>query len=125
MVLGLTVCEKVIVEQGTGNVTLVSAFTKFVVNEFPTPPQKFAVYTALTAGLGDGTIELVVTNLETNEEIHAVQLPVHFADRLTELRVLFRIASCSFPAAGDYQLTLLIDGEWLAQRRIQVEARED
>jgi hypothetical protein len=36
-----------------------------------------------------------------------------------ELRVLFRVTSCIFPSPGAYQLTLLLNGEWLAQRRIR------
>jgi hypothetical protein len=125
VVLGLTVCEKIIVEERTKNVTLVSTFTKLVADELPTPPQKFAIYTVLTGAHGDGIIDLEIRSLETNEEISSNQMPAHFADRLMELRILFRVASCSFPSVGHYQVTLLLDGEWLAQRRIHVVQREE
>jgi len=125
IVLGLTLCEKVIIEEGTKNVTIVSTFTKLLVYEFPSLPQKFSVYTVLTEGLGHGIIDLVVRSLETNELVYQAQLPVRFTDRLLELRVLFRVRSCVFPSPGAYELTLLLDGEWLAQRRLQVVERED
>src|SRR5713226_1601719 len=118
VVLGLTICEKVIIEERTKNVTLVSTFSKLIAEEFPTAPQKFAVYTVLTEGTGEGIIALVVRSLETDEEVYRNEMRVAFPDRLMEMRVLFRVASCTFPAPGDYQLTLSIDGDWLAQRRI-------
>ncbi len=124
VVRGLTICEKVIVEEGTKNVTLVSTFTKLVVGEFPSPPQRFAVYTVLTEGEGAGTIDLVVTQLETSEKVFEGSLPVRFSDRLTELRILFRVTTCIFPEPGTYQITLLLDGEWLAQRSLRVVERE-
>jgi hypothetical protein len=124
VVLGLSICEKVIVEEGTRNVTLVSTFTKLVVGEFPSPSQKFAVYTVLTEGEGEGTIDLVVTQLETSEKVFEGSLPVRFTDRLMELRILFRVMTCVFPEPGMYQITLLLDGEWLAQRSLRVVERE-
>ena len=123
LALGLTVCEKAIVEEGTKNVTLMSTFTRLVVEEFPSLPQRFALYTVLTEGLGDGTIDLVIRNLDTNEEIFTAQMPIHFPDRVAEVRVLFRIHRCIFPAPGEYLCTLLLGDEWLAQRRLQVAER--
>lgn len=124
VVLGLTICEKVIVEEGTKNVTLVSTFTKLIVDDLPTPPQKFAVYTVLTKGVGDGRMKMVVTSLETDEVIYTNEFAVRFPNRLMEVRVLFRVTSCSFPRAGKYQITLFLDDEWLAERQIQVVERQ-
>jgi hypothetical protein len=61
LLLGLTLCEKVIVEESTKNVTLVSTF---------------------------------------------------------------RVNRCTFPLSGVYQLTLFLDGEWLAHRRLEVIERQ-
>jgi hypothetical protein len=56
VVLGLTICEKIIVEEGTKNLTLISTFNKINVDSFPSAPQKFNVFTVLTEGQGHGTI---------------------------------------------------------------------
>jgi hypothetical protein len=120
----MNVNRPAIVEEGTKNVTLVSTFTRIVVEEFPSLPQRFALYTVLTEGLGDGTMDLVIRNLDTNEEIFTAQMPVRFPDRVAEVRVLFRINRCSFPAPGEYLCALLLDDEWLAQRRLQVIERD-
>jgi hypothetical protein len=97
---------------------------RLVVEQFPSLPQKFVLYTVLTAGLGDGTIHLVVRHLDTNEEIFTAEMPVRFPDRVAEARVLFRINRCSFPAEGEYLCTLLLGDEWLAQRRMRVIRKE-
>jgi hypothetical protein len=123
--LGLAICEKVIVEERTRNVTLVSCFSKMRVEAFPSPPQKFALYAALTDGLGDATMDVVVTRVDTDEEIHSLQNRVHFRDRREELRVVIRINQCSFPVAGRYQITLFVDGDWIAHRELDVAPREE
>ena len=121
--LGLTLCEKVIVEEGTKNVTLVNTFTTMFVDEFPSPAQRFAVYAALTNGLGDATIELVLTHLETDNEIHARRMPLRFSDKLAEVRILYRMSEISFPEPGKYQFSLLVDGDWIAQRQFQLQEK--
>jgi hypothetical protein len=123
-VLGLTLCEKAIVEEHTRNITLVSTFSRFVLDEFPSPPQRFVLYIVLTGGLGRGIIDLVIRHVETDEENYTNRLQVDFPDRVGEVRVLFRINRCSFPRPGEYQLTFMLDGEWLAHRRLQVAERE-
>jgi hypothetical protein len=124
IVLGLTICEKAIVEEGTRNVTIVSTFTRLLMEEFPFPPQRFSVYAVLTEGIGDATILLTVTNLETDEEVDRIERSLRFPDRLAEVRLLFQIRECSFPIEGTYQITLYLDGDWLAQRRLQVRERQ-
>jgi hypothetical protein len=124
VVVGLTICEKVMVEQGTTNVTLVSTFTRLVVDEFPSPPQRFSLYAMLTEGLGDATKLLTVTNLETDGEVDRIKRNLRFPDRLEEVRLLFQIRERPFPVEGTYQITLLLDGEWLSERRLQVLGRQ-
>jgi hypothetical protein len=41
--------------------------------------------------------------------------------KVTEIRA----QRCSFPAPGEYLCTLLLNGEWLAQRRLRVAEKEE
>ena len=122
--LGLSLCETFVVEEGTSNVSLINTFHRRHVERFPSPPQQFGVYAVLTSGLGDATIELVINRLDTDEEIYVRRFPWHFSDRLMEVRILYRIKYCSFPKAGVYQATLLVDGDWIAHRRFQAALME-
>jgi hypothetical protein len=65
-----------------------------------------------------------VLRLETDEEVHNFMAPIHFADKLAELRVHFRIRDLVVPAPGRYQFTLTIDGEFIVQRVVEANYRE-
>jgi hypothetical protein len=118
--LGLAVCDYVIVEEKTKKISLIGTFAGIKANEFPATPSPFSVFAVLTDGSGDATIKLSVLQLETDEEIYAYQSQVHFPDPLAEVSFHLRLHHCVFPAAGTYQFTLLVDGEWVAQRRIRL-----
>jgi hypothetical protein len=68
--VGMALCDYVITEQKTNKVSLIGSFTRMAVREFPGFPDPFSVYAVLTDGLGDVTIELAVTRLDTGEEIY-------------------------------------------------------
>jgi len=118
--LGLTLCDYFIVEEGTKKVSLIGTFTGISVDHFPAVPQPFSVFSALIDGLGNATMRIEVTNLETGQEIYARDRPLHFPNRLTEIYVHYRIRQCRFPSSGWYQATLFVDNDWVAQRQIRV-----
>jgi hypothetical protein len=122
--LGLTLCEKVIVEERTRNTTIVSTFTKMFADEFPSPPERFALAAVLTGGQGEGTLDLVITRLDTDEETYSIRRQLRFPGRLAEVQVVFHLRDCSFPAPGQYDAILLVDGEWIARRKFSVQQRE-
>ena len=119
-VIGLLLCEQLVIEERTHNVTLVNCFTKCKAATFPSERQRFAVFAALTDGFGDIELKLVVQHLATEEEIYHALRTLRFADRLQEVRFLFRVTNCSFPAAGPYDVILFADGSELARHRIYV-----
>lgn len=123
--IGLALCEQAIVEETTRNVTLVNCFTRLNLREFPTVAQRLTVYAALTDGLGEARISLIVTRLDTLEEVYVYHDRLSFPDPLQEVRLLFRLQDCSFPAPGRYQVTLLADGELVAQHAFPVSAVEE
>jgi hypothetical protein len=114
--IGLSVCEQVIVEEKTRNVTLVNCFRRLHLRGFPSSPQRFAIHAIFAVGLGSGTIRLLVVRLETLEEVYAHDLRATFSNPLQEVRVLFRPSSLSFPAAGRYEISLRMEGVSLAHR---------
>jgi len=122
--LGLTLCHYFLVEEGTRKVSLVGVFSKLTSDQFPYVPPTFFVHAALTDGLGNATIDLVFTRLDTDEEVGVRRRQVRFANRLGELHVVFQVANLAFPVPGAYLFTLLVDGEWVAQRRLRVFSTE-
>jgi hypothetical protein len=116
----MTFCEKVIVEEESKNVTLVNCFSKLTVPHCPSPVVPLIVFAVLSDGQGKGTIELLLKPLQGEQVIGRWQAPVQLPDRSAEARVRFGIRDLSFPAPGKYQFTMLVDGEWIAQRNIEV-----
>jgi hypothetical protein len=122
--LGLTLCDYVLVEEGSKKVSLIGSFIGIRAAKFPFVPLPFCVFAPLTGGLGDGRVELSVTDLDSNEEIYSLVRALRFPDRFVEVHVLFRLSECEFPQAGSYLVTLLIDGDWIAHRRLRVYSME-
>ena len=122
--IGLTLCDYVIVEARTGKVSLIGTFKGIAAHQFPAGPQPFCVFAVLTDAVGDATIEIVISRLDTGEAIFENRTWLKFPDKLTEVEFFARLRQCSFPVAGTYQVTLLVDGEWVAQRRLQVYLKE-
>ncbi len=125
VVLGLTLCDYVIVEERTKKISLVGAFTGIAVDQFPTVVPPFSLFAVLTDGLGTGMIDGVANRLDTAEEVASYRGSLRFPDQLTEVSFHLRLRQFIIPAPGQYQFTLLIDGEWVAQRRFRVYERED
>ena len=118
--VGLTLCQSRIIEERTRNLTLVGTFLGFRASDFPFTPTPFHVVSSLIGGQGEGELGLTITHLETDDELFALYRRLTFPDRLTAVRVAFRLSTCVFPEAGTYVMTLLMDGEWVAQLRFEV-----
>jgi hypothetical protein len=121
--VGLTLCDHVLVEQGTKKVSLIGSFWEVGVERFPAVLPPFFVYAALTDGLGSGTLELVLSRLETDEEVFTYRSAITFLDQLSVLYVRLRVRNCSIPASGANQFMLLVDGALVAQRQLRVHLR--
>jgi len=122
--VGLSICEKVIVEEGTRNVSLISTFRRLRVREFPSRPRPFCVFATLLDGEGDATLNLEITDSATGGVVYAVERPISFPDRLTEVHVLFHVNDCEFHSPGIYQVALFVDGDWVAHRLLSVASAE-
>jgi len=121
---GLMLCDYVLIEQGTNNASLIGLFSSFRCRQFPYTPLPFRVFATLTGGRGDGMASLVVTQLETGTDIYRMDGRLFFADPLAEVRAWYRLAAIELPAEGAYQFTLLVDGEWVADRVIHASLLE-
>ena len=122
---GLTLCDYVMREEGTRKLSLVGTFGALMVTGFPSESHPFWVFVSLTDGLGEGNMELTITQLSTDEEIFAIRQAIRFPDRFADLEVLFRLDDCSFPEEGPYLFTLLVDDVVVAQRRVPVYSVEE
>ncbi len=122
--IDLIVCEQMIVEEKTHNVTLVNCLKRLKVRKVPSEPQRLVLFALLTDGLGAGEFRLTVSRPDTLEEILRRETRATFPDSLQHVRVFFR-ASLSFPIEGRYQIDLLADEEAIASRIFEVSVTEE
>lgn len=118
MVIGLLVCEQVIVEEGTRNVTPVNCFGRRTFASFPSKPIDLTVLAFLVEGMGEMSLEAVLQSLDNMDELGRLRYPVEFKDPLMEYRCVFRLRDFSVPRAGHYQISLIANGEIVSQRKL-------
>jgi hypothetical protein len=122
--VGLILCQQVIVEERTRNVTLVNSFGRLEVDGFPSSPQSFTVHAILTDGLGEVAIDLAIARLDTLETIYARSWRTTWENPLRVIHFLARVNSCSFPVAGWYQVSLAADNEPITRTVMNVIQRD-
>jgi hypothetical protein len=118
-------CEQVIFEEGTRNVTLVNCFRERHVRQIPSEPLSFVTYALLTEARGEITVTVVLQRLSDWEEVYRSNRIYRFDDPLKEYSCIIRMRNISFAEAGLYQMLLLSDGEFLAQRRFKISKKEN
>jgi hypothetical protein len=121
LALGLTICEDVVVEAPSRDVSLIRSFTGLPVEHFPTIARPLCVFSALTDGSGAADILLQVGHFsDTYEEVYRAHSQLAFPDPLRIVYYVMRLARCPLPGSGIYLFTLSANGFWLAQRSLRV-----
>src|SRR5262245_34403010 len=105
--VGLLLCQQAIVEERTRNLTLVNTYRRLVLEAFPSLPQRLTVHTVLTDGLGAMTLTLLVSRLDTMEEVYDQSGRVTLNDPLQEQYLLIRTSRLAFPIPGRYEFRLI------------------
>src|SRR5947209_4556589 len=107
----LLVCEKLIVERDSNNVSLINCHSIRRAAHFPSRPISFGVYGLLTNGYGSFTIHLDITRMDTGELIFQRVFPMVFPDRLRATDFACRINGFVFPIEGHYEIVLKANQE--------------
>jgi hypothetical protein len=116
-------CQHVIVEETTRNVSAVNCYTERYVERFPTVPLEFDVFAILAGGHGEVTLKLQVCRPDTLMPILSGNVSLDFPDPLQEVRFIMRKIRCIFPIEGKYQVELLADGEPIALTAVAIRLR--
>ncbi len=112
---GIRVCEKIIIEEGTRNYSLLNCFNHRSLPRVPSEPLDFFIHVALADGLGDMNMEVFITKLAEDDRLYHREAKMTLTDRLQEFRLTIHVRDLVFPAAGWYQVGLLFDGELVDQ----------
>jgi hypothetical protein len=120
-VVGLTLCEDVVADPATRNLSLIRSFTGLGTERFPAVARPFCVVASFADGSGEAEARLRVAVLEDGvEEVYQVRSRLSFPDRLRIVYYVMRLTRCPLPKAGLYLFTLELDGEWVAHHALRV-----
>jgi hypothetical protein len=122
--IGLVLCDQVIFERETQKPSLIGCFAGKAVRGFPSGPQRFELFAALTDGFGDVTIEATATRLETDEDVYARRVTIRFPDPLRVVHLRHRVHACEFPRAGVNLMALSVADVEIAACRLRVFKRQ-
>jgi hypothetical protein len=120
VLVGLTVCKEVIIDETTHHATLVNCLREVRSGEFPTGPRDYVVCCILTDGLGSADLTLEINDLSTTDEIYREVWRINLADPLREEWLLITAEKVSFPSPGRYEFVIRIDGEWFAHNTVKI-----
>lgn len=118
--IGILLCDRVIVDESSQNVTAVDCFNVRRLDSIPGESTFFAL-AWLAGGEGELSAEILINRLDTLEEVYRGAKTLTFKNRLHDARFQARIRSCMFPVAGYYEIILLIYGELIAHRKFRVQ----
>src|SRR5262245_20006235 len=99
--LCLILCERLAIDVARVQMNLIGLFHSRRFATFPTTPERFTVYAALN-GEGEGRLKLIVTRLETEEDVYSFTRWFAFPDRQVIVDLEIPVTRCAFPAAGRY-----------------------
>jgi len=119
----LYICEKLIFEQGSRNVSLINCFEVRITDEFPTDAIPFIVYGQLTDGAGAFTMELRVCRLDTFAVVFQRTMPLLLTDRLHMTQFVYRVNNLRFPVEGGYEVSLYANGVLLGMTVLSIRRR--
>ena len=115
--IGLLLCEQVVIAEKTRNATLVNCFGARRLAHFPGVAD-FHLIAWLADGLGEMIAEIVVQETDSFDEIFRKEYRLRFDDPLKDMRFTAHIRDCPVPSPGYYVISLLLQGELVAHRKI-------
>lgn len=118
LVVGLLLCERFSVSAQAG-ASLEGLFNGLYFRDFPSLPREFTAYACLYRASGEGTIELLVTDAQTERDIYRYQSWATFPSPSPPVHTVIPVR-CVFPAPGAFNLTLRFDERILAQRTLLI-----
>jgi hypothetical protein len=115
-------CQGTIIEQGSGNVTIINTFNAFGVPQFPGQTGPFVIFIQLTDGVGEYDAEIEIVDLKDDRTIARAVAPakMKFPNKLARMNVLIPIPALPIPHGGSYEIRVLANKQLIERQRFDV-----
>jgi hypothetical protein len=122
----ILLCEQAIIEAGTGNVSVIGIFDRFVVPEIPGRTRAFTVYLHLTDGIGRYDVVVEVHDLQEDKVIgRADGIALRFPERLHRQNVIVLVPPLSIHHPGRYDVVVFVDGQEIDRQQFRADEASD
>ncbi len=118
----ILLCDQTIVEAGTGKISVIGVFDRFVLSEVPGVLRPFTVFVQLTNGVGRYEFSVEIHDLR--EDTVLARSPTVWAewkDRLATVNLLIPVPPMQVQHLGAYDLVLLANGEEIDRQQFRVD----
>ena len=124
VVLNMSICDLVLRDQKTNNISLINLFNQIVCGSVPFTHYRMHVYVALTEGRGTYNGELRMKHTATDKVILSVKGEIKMVDPLTVTEMDFELRNVRFTQEGKHHIELLLDGAIVGSRNFFVQRLE-
>lgn len=119
----ILLCERTIIEAGTGNVSLIGLFDAFVVRQIPGVTRPFTVYLHLTDGIEDHEYAITVELHDLSNGViiaKATGPKVKWGDRLSRLNLFIPVPPLRIQHTGTYDFVVLANQQEIDRQKFGV-----
>jgi hypothetical protein len=114
----ILLCERVIIEEGTKNASIISIFTDFIVPGVPCGIGGFTVFVQLHDGIGRYGLTVEVHNLRDQTVIaRSNRMEMAFDSRPNSHNVMIPVPPLPFKDVGAYDLVVFADNQEIDRQR--------
>ncbi|MHB1035360.1 MAG: DUF6941 family protein [Pirellulales bacterium] len=121
----ILICERTIIEAGTGKVSLISLFDSFIVANVPGITTPFTVYLHLTDGVADHEYQITIElhDLSDGTVLAKAGGPkVQWKDRLAKLNLFIPVPALNVQHEGSYDFVVFANGQEIDRQSFAVKA---
>lgn len=122
----LLLCERTIIEAGTGNVSIIGVFDAFILPSFPNRTRPFTAFLQLTDGIGRYDIIVEIHDLQRDEVLgRGSGLGLIWPDRLVKVNLMIPIPALPLTHPGSYDLVVIANGQEIERQKFEAKAAEN
>lgn len=118
-ILTLQVCERVIRDEMTKQVSVIGLLDQLVAKRYPTTMYRLLVFLEMSGGHGMTALEIRMVDAdELRPPVFSMMFQVMFDDPNAVTRVPLEVQGSTVPEPGEYRVQVLCQGAILRQRRL-------
>lgn len=117
--LSFMLCDRVILDQMTGQHSVIGIVTQVHATKFPVRSPRLCMWAELVGGHGETPLlfEIVDVN-EKRDPVMRTEVVMNFTDPLAVSQMSIVVPPLPFPEPGDYRVRLLSKGTYVVERRL-------